>query len=142
MTSPDLFAATATRSSTPTTRLVPTEPKRGRIRRSFIVHDGEGSDARTITLIGRVAWALGELIHAGDDGCTPLTTPGPRWSSYVFKLKRLHGLMIESITEQHGGDYSGKHARYVLRSRVEFADPAGAQAPRAYAPPTHAGDAP
>jgi hypothetical protein len=26
----------------------------------------------------------------------------------------------------HGGDYAGKHARYVLRCKVQFADPADA----------------
>jgi hypothetical protein len=91
---------------------------------TFNVFDGE--DVRIITPRGRDAWALGELITAGADGCTPLDNPGLRWSHYVFKLKRVYGLNVETITEMHGGEYAGKHARYVLRSRVAFADPADA----------------
>ena len=117
---PDLFAVPAHRaSSTPR----PLSAKRGR-RIAFNVTEGE--DVRTITPAGRDAWALGELITAGTAGCTPIDNPGPRWSGYVHKLKRIHGLDIETITEMHGGDYAGKHARYVLRSRVTFADPADA----------------
>jgi hypothetical protein len=41
----------------------------------------------------------------------------------VFKLKRIYGLDIETITEMHGGDYAGKHARYVLRSCVALQIP-------------------
>jgi hypothetical protein len=55
-------------------------------------------------------------------GCTPITTPGPRWSGYVHKLRHRHGLEIQTIDEEHGGPYAGTHARYVLRSRVEFVD--------------------
>jgi hypothetical protein len=86
----------------------------------------EGEDVRTITPAGRDAWALSSLILAGAAGCTPIDNPGPRWSGYVHKLKRLYRLNIETITEMHGGEYAGKHARYVLRSRVTFADPADA----------------
>ena len=92
-----------------------------RVRKTFRVFDGEGMP-RTIELIGRDAWALGALIHAGPVGCTPITTPGPRWSGYVHKLRRRHGLNIVTIDEEHGGPYAGTHARYVLRSRVEFVD--------------------
>jgi hypothetical protein len=119
MSAPDLFAATAV------TRPAHAKPvsKRGK-RIAFNVYEGE--DVRTITPAGRDAWALGELITAGADGCTPIDNPGPRWSGYVFKLKRIYGLNIETITEMHGGEYAGKHARYVLRSKVRFADPADA----------------
>ena len=80
---------------------------------------------------------------AGAAGCTPIDNPGPRWSHYVFKLKRVFGLRIETITEAHGGDFKGTHARYVLRSRVEFANPADADAPGVYPlAPVHAGAAP
>ncbi len=72
-----------------------------------------------VTVIGRVAWALLELHHAGEDGCTPMTHPGPRWSAYVLKLRRL-GLLIETVTERHGGPFAGHHARYVLRSRIRI----------------------
>jgi hypothetical protein len=118
VSAPNLFTVTAQRTgSTPR----PSTTKLGR-RIAFNVIEGE--DVRTITPAGRDAWALSSLIFAGADGCTPIDNPGPRWSGYVFKLKRIYGLNIESITEMHGGDYAGKHARYVLRSRVAFADPA------------------
>ena len=75
-------------------------------------------DGRTFTAIGRTAWALLELLRTGACGCTPIDTPGPRWSDYVYKLKRKHGLDIETVHEAHRGDFPGTHARYVLRSRV------------------------
>ena len=65
---------------------------------------------------GRDAWALGELILAGADGCTPITHVGPRWSHYIWKLRTVYGLAIESVEEQHGGEFAGQHARYVLRA--------------------------
>jgi hypothetical protein len=68
-------------------------------------------------VVGRDAWALLKLIAAGEAGCTPIDTPGPRWSHYVFKLRRA-GFFIETIDESHGGPFAGSHARYVLRSRV------------------------
>lgn len=76
-------------------------------------------DGMPFSVQGRDAWALLELIKAGQTGCTPIDHPGPRWSAYVFKLKRKHGLDIETVYEPHGGDFPGNHARYVLRSAVE-----------------------
>jgi hypothetical protein len=64
-----------------------------------------------------------ELLKAGDVGCTPFTHVGPRWLGYVFKLRTIYGLNIETITESHGGNFSGYHARYVLRTKITFADP-------------------
>lgn len=75
-------------------------------------------DGRTITVIGRDAWALRNLVDAGSVGCTPIDHPGPRWSHYVFKLRGF-GFVIETINEAHGGPFAGTHARYVLRSHVE-----------------------
>ena len=118
MSAADLFAVAAQRS-TPR----PSTAKRAR-RIAFNVTEGE--DVRTITPAGRDVWALGELITAGAAGCTPIDNPGPRWSGYVHKLKRIYRLSIETVTEMHGGEYAGKHARYVLRSKVRFADPADA----------------
>jgi hypothetical protein len=69
------------------------------------------------TFFGRRAWALHHLVEAGDAGCTPITTPGPRWSDYVFKLRR-DGVSVETLDEKHGGSFSGLHARYCLRSKV------------------------
>jgi hypothetical protein len=118
---PDLFSVAAE----PVTRSAISKATRGK-RVAFYVYDCPDGYARTITPAGRDAWALGQLIAAGETGCTPIDNPGPRWSGYVHKLKRIYGLNIESITEMHGGDYAGKHARYVLRSKVQFADPADA----------------
>ena len=69
-------------------------------------------------VIGRFAWALLRLIEAGEKGCTPINQPAPRWSNYIFRLRR-QGVAIETITEKHAGAYAGTHARYVLRSLVE-----------------------
>ena len=82
----------------------------------FSIVDAHGA-ARILELKGRNAWALGELIRAGDEGCTPIDTPGPRWSSYVHKLRRA-GLDIQTLTESHGGPFKGTHARYILRTTV------------------------
>ena len=67
----------------------------------------------------REAWALDELIQAGEIGCTPIDNPAPRWSGYVHKLKKNHSLSIQTITEPHGGPFKGTHGRYVLRSIVK-----------------------
>jgi hypothetical protein len=78
--------------------------------------DADGAE-REMHFKGRDTWALDKLIDAGNAGSTPIDQPGPRWSHYVFKLRRA-GLDIETITEAHGGPYKGTHARYVLRSKV------------------------
>ena len=78
----------------------------------FLVHDGEGGDPRTITPRGRDAWALSELLAAGTTGCTPIERVGPRWSHYIFKLRTVYGLNVETITEPHGGEVQG-HSREI-----------------------------
>jgi hypothetical protein len=83
----------------------------------FALHRADGS-VQILELAGREEWALSHLLGAGDYGCTPIDTPGPRWSDYVFKLRR-RGIDIATITEMHGGPYGGHHARYVLKSKVE-----------------------
>jgi len=77
-------------------------------------------DGGAFTVFGRDAWALSELIAAGSSGCTPLSHPGPRWSAYVHALRHERGLNIETVTENHGGQFEGHHARYILRSWVEI----------------------
>lgn len=77
------------------------------------------------TARGRDAWALAELLKAGADGCTPIDNPGPRWSGYVLKLRKL-GLNIETVNEMHGGTFAGRHARYVLHSVIEVLETATA----------------
>lgn len=70
-----------------------------------------------IVVSGRVRWALDQLREAGEEGCTPITNPAPRWSAYVHDLRGL-GVEIETIHEAHGGEFSGTHGRYVLRCRA------------------------
>jgi hypothetical protein len=82
----------------------------------FALHGSDG--AQVMDLKGREEWALSNLLAAGESGCTPIDHPGPRWSDYVFKLRR-RGVDIATITEAHGGPYKGTHARYVLQSKVE-----------------------
>ena len=84
---------------------------------SYAVTSGDGSTL-TIHVQGRDRWALERLMDAGPAGCTPIGQPAPRWSGYVFKLRRL-GVDVETVTERHGPPFAGNHARYVLRSRVE-----------------------
>lgn len=72
----------------------------------------------TIKAKGREAWALERLIEAGTKGCTPLSEPAPRWSSYVHKLRE-RGVPIETVHEPHGGEFSGTHGRYILHARIE-----------------------
>ena len=71
--------------------------------------------------VGRVAWALHELVQAGAGGCTPITHPGPRWSDYVHKARKA-GVLIETIDEGHGGAFAGTHARYRLASTVRVVE--------------------
>jgi hypothetical protein len=70
-----------------------------------------------IVVSPRDCWALEELRKAGTKGCTPAENPAPRWSAYVFNLREL-GVEIETITEQHAGEFPGHHGRYVLHSLV------------------------
>lgn len=81
--------------------------------------------ACTIHVKGRNAWTLNELINAGQKGCTPIDNPAPRWSAYVHNLRGM-GVDIETIRENHGGEFAGHHARYVLRCHVERLDSANA----------------
>lgn len=86
-------------------------------RRAFVLQGTDG-EPLLLDLKGREEWALSHLLAAGNLGCTPIDTPGPRWSDYVFKLRR-RGIDIVTITEAHDGPYAGTHARYVLKSKIE-----------------------
>ena len=50
------------------------------------IDDGDGP---VVVVRGREAWALLALIAAGEQGCTPIDHPGPRWSGYVHDLRKL-----------------------------------------------------
>ena len=77
-------------------------------------------DGKQVKVHGRDAWALLQLVNAGPNGCTPIDNPGPRWSGYVFNLKRNHGLAIVTYHEGHKGSFLGTHGRYVLVSDVQI----------------------
>lgn len=85
----------------------------------FATHLSDGT-TREIIVQGRDRWALECLIRAGEQGCTPIDHPGPRWSAYTFDLRHEHGLAIDTLTEPHDGPFSGTHARYVLRLAVTY----------------------
>jgi hypothetical protein len=84
-------------------------------------------DGPEVIVRGREAWALMVLMEAGVRGCTPIDTPGPRWSGYVHGLRKV-GVDIETVREPHGGAFPGDHARYVLRSRITIVEKLGAAA--------------
>lgn len=84
---------------------------------AIIAPNCDHSEPRRIMLIGREAWAMLELVEAGIRGCTPIDNPAPRWSHYVWLL-RGHGIKVETIHEDHGGPFSGSHARYLLHDAV------------------------
>lgn len=75
------------------------------------------NDDAVLAVKGRDAWALSELMSAGEKGCTPIDTPGPRWSAYVHNLRKA-GVIIETHHEAHAGPFPGSHARYVLVSTI------------------------
>ena len=43
--------------------------------------------------------------------------PAPRWSHYIFKLRRA-GLTISTEYEPHRGSFPGKHGRYRLQTSL------------------------
>lgn len=94
-------------------------------KRPSLSLDFEDDAGRRWRFTGREAWALAELVRAGERGVTPLDTPGPRWSAYIHDL-RSAGLDIETVTELHGPPFPGHHARYVLRSAVRIVERAAA----------------
>ncbi len=82
----------------------------------FLIHQKKVVKSRVV-VSGRDRRALQCLIAAGDKGCTPIDTPGPRWSGHVHNLSKL-GVPIETVTEYHDRPFAGTHAWYVLRATV------------------------
>lgn len=70
-----------------------------------------------LTFIGREAWTLRRLIEAGPAGVTTIDHPAPRWSHYIYKLRRA-GLVITTDYEKHTGQFPGTHGRYRLQTVV------------------------
>ena len=91
----------------------------GNKRKAFAVVVRLLPDGAPMKIVGRDGSALHQLYLASIGGCTPLACPGPRWSHYVFKLRRM-GIDIETLNEAHGGQFSGHHARYILRSAISL----------------------
>lgn len=71
----------------------------------------------TIAVCRRVLWALELLVRAGPRGCSPITETAPRWAAYFHSLSGL-GAPIDTIHEQHQGDFPGTLARYFLGATV------------------------
>ncbi len=88
-------------------------PQKPRIKVGLL--DDAGEVTARLTFDGRDAWALDQLINADRHGCTPIDSPAPRWSHYIWKLRRA-GVVIGTHDEPHGGTYAGHHARYELHS--------------------------
>ena len=76
-------------------------------------------DETWIRLTGRQAWTLAQLFNAEQRGCATIDRPAPRWSQYVMDLRH-RGLVIETVFEDHGGPFPGRHGRYVLRTELEL----------------------
>lgn len=83
----------------------------------FAITPHSGGKPFRLALKGRNAWAMRQLINAKALGCTPITRPAPRWSAYVFNLRKF-GIDIKTIHERHEGEFAGSHARYVLKDEV------------------------
>lgn len=79
------------------------------------IHHAGGDHA--VNVVGRAGWGLLHLIAAGSAGLTTLTRPAPRWSDYIFKLRRA-GFVINTAEEGHDGTFAGHHGRYTLLDRV------------------------
>jgi hypothetical protein len=112
-------------NTSPTINRVVTAAARRGFCKSYDVT--EGPSVRRINVrTKREAWALDALRSAGLAGCTPIDNPAPRWSGYIHRLRHNHGLNIETVTENHGGEFAGHHARYVLRTTVAPSSEGGA----------------
>lgn len=76
-----------------------------------------GDKPTILHLKGRLAWAMIELVRAGDSGITSLHNPGPRLSHYVMCLRR-KGVVIDTTMTAHDGPFPGEHGVYRLRCAV------------------------
>ncbi|WP_376873329.1 hypothetical protein [Albirhodobacter sp. R86504] len=83
---------------------------------SFILAQGDEA-GRTLSLKGRAAWMLNQLIDAGPQGLVTAQFPGVRISAHVLDL-RMKGLLISTEYEPNGGEFKGRHGRFTLMSKV------------------------
>lgn len=80
----------------------------------FSVDGGREQEAQ-----GRVSQMLAALVSRGAAGLTSAEFhAGVRVSDSIHKLRRRHGLGIETERVGHSGAYSGEHAIYRLSSSV------------------------
>ena len=82
------------------------------------------TERREIEVTGRIGQTLKALVAAGPKGVTALDLANwaVRLSHYIWVLRRRHGLDIATFEESHGGDYPGRHGKYVLKSTVQLID--------------------
>lgn len=85
-------------------------------RTTYFIQSPDG-EPFPLQVQGRIRWALECLLAARVQGCTPIDTPRPRWSSCIHNLRQI-GVRIRTVHEDHDGPFRGNHARYVLKSVV------------------------
>ena len=84
-------------------------------------------DGREISLAGREAWTMRQLVEPGERGITSMENPAPRLGRYIFKLRRA-GFIIETEHEAHGGAFPCSHGRYRLHTPVTILEDAAVTA--------------
>jgi hypothetical protein len=67
-------------------------------------------DGSQHSFVGREAQTLRHLVNAGSTGLTTIDHPAPRWSHYIYKLRKA-GLVISTDYEGRKGDFPGRHGR-------------------------------
>ena len=89
------------------------------MRKETLTFSKIGADGvkRTATVRGQTAKALRELSKAGPQGVTAMEcdTWAYRLAAYCHDLRGKHGLVIETLHENHPG---GWHGRHVLQTPV------------------------
>ena len=83
----------------------------------YEIRPDDGRPAFRLRFEGREAWTLDQLAEAGARGVAPIERPAPRWSQYVLGLRRA-GVPVDTVREDHGGAFPGRHGRYFLRASV------------------------
>jgi len=72
-----------------------------------------------VTVGGRERWTLRQLTKAGPKGVASVESPALRLAAYVCELRK-KGVPIETLTESHGGEFPGTHARYIMRATITW----------------------
>lgn len=68
---------------------------------------------RTFELEGHIGWTMAQLANAGAQGVATIENPAPRWSAYVYSLRKLE-IQIETEMEPNYSHYPGQYTRYRL----------------------------